>query len=153
MPEFWSTFLVVSITHFETGHRIFLTTYSALFQYPGFAVSYESGIDFIPRFDASIELFGDSKTVKVCFDTPYVKGLPTTMHIREAMSNGSYRESIIRRTYEDPYTLEMKELYEFVVHGKALKTTAADARQDIEIFGMIMKAGLQREIINGRNGY
>ncbi|KAJ5788522.1 hypothetical protein N7457_003512 [Penicillium paradoxum] len=116
--------------------------WSALFQYPSFAVSYESGIDEVPRFDASIEVFGGNKTVKVCFDSPYVKGLPTTMHIREKLEDGSFRESLVRNTYEDAYTLEMKELYAFVVEGKPAKTTAEDARKDIEIFGMIMKAGL-----------
>ena len=106
-------------------------------------MSYESGIDQVPRFDASIEIFGDTKTVKVCIDTPFVKGLPTTLNIRDTLPDGSFRESVIRRTYEDPYTLEMKELYEFVVNGKSSKTTAADARNDIEILGMIMKAAHQ----------
>ncbi|CAI7620917.1 unnamed protein product [Penicillium glandicola] len=117
--------------------------WSALFQYPSFAVSYESGIDYVPRFDASIEVFGGDKTVKICFDSPYVKGLPTTMHIREKLEDGSFRESMIRNTYEDAYTLEMKELYAFVVEGKPAKTTSRDARKDLEIFGMIMKAGLE----------
>jgi hypothetical protein len=59
--------------------------YSALFQYPGFAVAYESGVDQVARFDASIEVFGDAKTVKVCIDTPFVKGLPTTMIVKETL--------------------------------------------------------------------
>ncbi|CAG8037277.1 unnamed protein product [Penicillium salamii] len=117
--------------------------WSALFQYPSFAVSYESGIDEVPRFDASIEVFGGKKTVKVCFDSPYVKGLPTTMHIREKMDDGSFRESMVRKTYEDAYTLEMKELYAFAAEGKPAKTTSEDAKRDLEIFGMIMKAGLE----------
>ncbi|KGO74805.1 Oxidoreductase, N-terminal [Penicillium italicum] len=117
--------------------------WSALFQYPSFAVSYESGIDYVPRFDASIEVFGNNKTVKICFDSPYVKGLPTTMHIREKLEDGSFRESVVRKTYEDAYTLEMKELYAFVVEGKPAKTTSKDARKDLEIFGMILKAGLE----------
>lgn len=115
-------------------------SYSALFQYSSFSVSYESGIDQVPRFDASIEVFGDTKTVKVCIDTPFVKGLPTIMEIREALPDGSYRESKIRRTYEDPYTLEMREVYSWVVDGKTPKTTATDARNDIEILGMVIKA-------------
>ena len=106
----------------------------------------------MPRFDASIEIFGDSKTVKVCYESPYVKGLPTMMHVREATPNGSSKDSAVRRTYEDPYTLEMKELYSFVVDGKPLKTTAADARQEVEIFGMIMKAGLSAEPRVKQNG-
>ncbi|KAI9655081.1 MAG: hypothetical protein M1821_005564 [Bathelium mastoideum] len=113
---------------------------SAIFQYPDFAVAYESGVDQVARFDASIEIFGDTKTVKVCLDTPFIKGLPTTMVIKDSLPDGSYRESTIRRTYEDPFTLELKEVYEWVVDGKAPKTGAADSRQDLEILGMLMRA-------------
>ncbi|KAI9685586.1 MAG: hypothetical protein M1822_004444 [Bathelium mastoideum] len=114
--------------------------WSAIFQYPDFAVAYESGVDQVARFDASIEIFGDTKTVKVCIDTPFIKGLPTTMVIKDSLPDGSYRESTIRRTYKDPFTLELKEVYEWIVDGKAPKTGAADARQDLEILGMLMKA-------------
>jgi predicted dehydrogenase len=122
-----------------------LTINSALFEYPDFAVSYESGIDGVPRFDASIEVFAENKTVKICYDTPYVKGLPTTMHIREKATDGAFKDYVVRKTYEDAYTLEMKELYAVVTEDKPIKTTAEDARHDIEIFGMIMKAVAQSQ--------
>ena len=77
-------------------------SHSAMFQYPGFVVAYESGVDQVARFDASIEIFGDAKTVKVCSDTPFVKGLPTTMIVKETLLDGSYRDSTTRRTYEEP---------------------------------------------------
>ena len=64
------------------------------------------------------------------------------MEVKERLPDGSYRDSIIRRTYEDPYTIEMRELYALVVDGKEIKTTAADAKKDLEIFGMIMKSGV-----------
>lgn len=125
----------------------YLTNCSALFKYPGFAVSYESGWDEIPRFDASIEVFGRTKTVKICYDTPYVKGLPTTMVVRQLGPNGEYIESTVRKTYEDPFTLEMKELYEAVVNeNKIIKTTATDAVADIKIFQMIMKTGYEQSL-------
>lgn len=113
---------------------------SAIFQYPGFAVAYESGVDQVARFDASIEIFGDKKTVKVCIDTPFIKGLPTTMVVKEGLEDGSYRESTVRRTYEDPFTLEFNEVYQWVTEGKTPKTTPSDARQDLEILGMLLKA-------------
>ncbi|KAF2009346.1 NAD(P)-binding protein [Aaosphaeria arxii CBS 175.79] len=114
--------------------------WSAIFQYPTFAVSYESGVDNVARFDASIEVFGDNKTVKLCIDTPFVKGLPTTMVVKDALPDGSYREATIRRTYEDPFTLEWKEVWEWVAKGKIPKTGPEDARKDLEILGMLMKA-------------
>ncbi|GAM91690.1 hypothetical protein ANO11243_097430 [Dothideomycetidae sp. 11243] len=115
--------------------------WSAIFQYPDFAVAYESGLDQVARFDASVEVFGDKKTVKLCIDTPFVKGLPTTMVVKDSLPDGSYRESTIRRTYEDPFTLELKAVYRWIVDGQVPKTSPADARQDIEILGMLMKAG------------
>lgn len=115
-------------------------TSSVIFQYPGFSVTYESGIDDIPRFDAYIEVYSMKKSVRVFYDTPFIKGLPVTLLVRENV-DGTYKESIVRKTYEDPYTLEMKELYDMVANGKAVKTTAKDAKEDLKIFRMIMKAG------------
>lgn len=111
-----------------------------LFQYPGFAVSYESGMDSVPRFDAHIEIYSQTKSVRIQYDSGYVKGLPTTLHICEKDGEG-YRETTIRRTYEDPYTLQLKSLYGWVVHGVPIKTTAEDAEQDYKIFQIIMEAG------------
>ncbi|KAE8322184.1 hypothetical protein BDV39DRAFT_210031 [Aspergillus sergii] len=110
------------------------------FQYPNFAVAYESGVDQVARVGASIEIFGDTKTVKVCIDSPFIKRLPTTMVLKEVSPDGSYRESTTRRTCKDPFMLELKEVYQWFVEGKIAKTTPSDARQDLEILGMLMKA-------------
>lgn len=121
--------------------------YSSLFEYNGFSVTFESGINSVPIFDANIEVYSDDKIVRIQYDTPYVRGLPVTMTVREKTSsrpgNNSfgYQERVIRRTYEDPYTLEVLEFYDCVMHGKPIKTTCADARQDLEIFKMILVAG------------
>lgn len=117
------------------------TFWTALFQYPGFAVTYESGIDAVPRFDAHLEVYSEKKSVKVQYDTPYVKGLPITMTVCEKDGDGGYRETLVRRTYEDPYTIEFRKFHDFVVNGAVVKTTAQDAVKDLEIFQMIMKAG------------
>ena len=94
----------------------------------------------------------------VQYDSPYVKGLPVTMTIKENV-HGSYHERLVRKTYEDPYTLvsqtergtpvplltihiqEYKQLYALVTEGQRVKTTAEDAVQDLSIFQMIMQAG------------
>ena len=62
------------------------------------------------------------------------------MNVKETLPDGSYRESNIRRTYEDPFALELLAVHEWIVDGKPPKTTPTDARQDLEIFGMLMKA-------------
>ncbi|KAK5059795.1 hypothetical protein LTR84_009678 [Exophiala bonariae] len=119
-----------------------ITFTSVIFEYPGFSVTYETGIDDIPRFDAHVEVYSKQKSVRVCYDTPFVKGLPINLLIRENL-DGTYRESIVRKTYEDPYTVEFKKLYDMVVNRKAVKTTAKDAKEDLKIFQMIMKAGVR----------
>lgn len=121
--------------------------WTALFQYEGFPVVYESGINDIPTFDACIEVFSADKSIRVDYDTPYIKGLPITLVIREKVDgrpgSGStgFQERAIRRTYEDPYTLELDAFYRCVVAHEVPKTSIAEARKDLDIFSMILKAG------------
>lgn len=102
-------------------------------------MTYESGLDSVPRFDAHIEVYSATKTVRVQYDSPYIKGLPITMHVQEKV-DGGLKESMIRRTYEDPYTTEIKELHAMVMDGKAIKTTAEDAKKDLAIFRMLVQS-------------
>lgn len=118
--------------------------WTVLFQYPGFTLLYEQGIDGIPRFDAHIEVYSMSKSVRVQWDTPFVKGLPVTMHVSENV-DGGLQERMVRKTYEDPYTLEMRALYDFVAHDKPVKTTPSDAALELELFGMVLRAAMAGE--------
>jgi predicted dehydrogenase len=120
--------------------------WNVIFEYPDFSVVYESGLNSVPVFDAHIEIYTNDKIVRVNYDTPYVKGLPVTMTIRENIGGSEAKEAVlqerqIRKTYEDPYTLEMLEWYDCVVNGKTIKTTASDAREDLDLFKMIIQAG------------
>ncbi|KAK5211088.1 hypothetical protein LTR41_003700 [Exophiala xenobiotica] len=118
--------------------------FNVLFEYDGFPVSYECGLSGVPVFDAHIEVYSPNKIVRIDFDSPYIKGLPVTMTVRESFDHGAYQERKIRKTYQDAYTLEMFDLYECVVNGRSPKTSALDARQDIELFSMILRAGSYR---------
>ncbi|KAI1088322.1 hypothetical protein F5B19DRAFT_432297 [Rostrohypoxylon terebratum] len=118
--------------------------FSVLFDYGSFAVTYESGLINVPEFDAHIEVYSSDKIVRIEFDSPYVKGLPTLMIVRENIDGSGFQERKIRKTYEDAYTLEFKELYRCVVEGASPKTSAADARSDIELFRMILQADSDR---------
>ncbi|KAF6836698.1 oxidoreductase [Colletotrichum plurivorum] len=122
----------------------FPSIFSVLFKYDDFPVTYESGIIGVPEFDAHIEVYSADKIVRVNFDTPYVKGLPVTMKVKERIGDDGFQERTIRKTYQDPYTTEFLELYDCVVSGKAPKTSAADARNDIELFKMILQADAGR---------
>jgi predicted dehydrogenase len=119
--------------------------WSAMLKYENFTVVYESGINSVPIFDAHIEIYTNSKIVRVNYDTPYIKGLPTTITIREKIEGSdSYQERVIRPTYEDSYTVEFKEWYDCVTQGKDAKTTIADAREDLDIFKMLLQASYSK---------
>lgn len=118
--------------------------FAVLFRYPDFPVVYECGITQVPQFDAHIEVYSTDKIVRVNYDTPYIKGLPVTMTVREKVGDSGFQERTIRKTYEDPYVLEMLELHDCAVNSKVPKTSASDARNDIELFRMILKADEQR---------
>ncbi|KAJ2902732.1 uncharacterized protein MKZ38_000158 [Zalerion maritima] len=118
--------------------------FSVLFHYDDFPVTYECGINGIPQFDAHIEVYSADKIVRVDYDTPYVKGLPVTMTIREKVGEAGFQERKLRKTYQDPYTLEFLNLYDCATQNKTPKTSAADALDDIKLFGMILKADAQR---------
>ncbi|MBO7746731.1 Gfo/Idh/MocA family oxidoreductase [Paenibacillus sp. MWE-103] len=113
---------------------IFLT---AIFDYGRFSVTYETGMDQQGRFDAHIEVYASRKSVKVQYDTPYIRHLPTKLFINETEGE-QYKESVIRPTLTDPYTLELNELYEVLTEKKTPKTTPEDYKNDLRIFGMIM---------------
>lgn len=126
------------------GASLGLQMWSVLFRYDNFPVVYESGLTNVPTFDAHIEVYAADKIGRVNYDSPYVKGLPTTMTIREKIDgpDGSgYQERFVRKTYEDAYMKELLEFYDCAVKGKTPKTTAEDARLDLDLFKMIMQKG------------
>ena len=64
-----------------------------------------------------------------------------TMTIRERVGEGGYQERTVRKTYEDPYTLEFLEFYRVVTEGREPKTGAKDARQEVNLWKMILRKG------------
>jgi predicted dehydrogenase len=135
---------IIGMPQSVLGASLNLPIWTVMFQYDGFPVVYESGINNVPIFDAHIEIYSQEKIVRINYDTPYVKSLAVTMTIREridAAKGDGYQERTIRKTYEDPYTLEFLEFHRCVVGKGTPKTTALDARQDLDVFKMIMQAG------------
>ncbi len=130
---------VVAAAQWNGGNFI-----SAIFEYPGYRVTFETGVDRQRRFDAHIEVYGEHKSVRVQYDTPYIRHMPTTLVIHETVGD-SYRESISRPTYKDPYTHELEYFYDVVTNGTEPKTTPEDYKEDLEIFRMIIDAFAKSE--------
>ncbi|TVY32436.1 Inositol 2-dehydrogenase, partial [Lachnellula occidentalis] len=118
--------------------------YSAIFNHRNksgepFAVTYESGIDSVPRFDAHLTVYGEHKTVSIQYNTPYVKGLPIVVKVDELNDAGETSSREILSSFEDAYTVELKNLYSCFVEGKPIKTSAEDALQDLKLFDLMYK--------------
>lgn len=73
------------------------------------------------------------------YDSPYVKGLPINVKVQELNEHGELQHRSVLSSYEDAYTAELQELYECLVDGKEIKTTAQDALQDIALYEMFYK--------------
>jgi predicted dehydrogenase len=118
--------------------------YSAIFNYRNagggepFAVTYESGIDAVPRFDAHLAVYGETKTVSIQYDTPYVKGLPIKVRVDELLDGQAVTREVLA-SYEDAYTVELTEMYECFTEGKEIKTSVEDAMHDLHLWTMMMK--------------
>ncbi|PZF82493.1 Gfo/Idh/MocA family protein [Jiangella anatolica] len=111
----------------------------ALLDYGDFVVTYETGVDDQLRFDAHIEVYGASGSMKVQYDTPYVRHFPTVLEI-ERTSGDSYERSVVRPHLKDPYTHELEYFHEVVTTGGTPKTTPEDYVEDMELFIDIIRA-------------
>lgn len=111
-----------------------------------FVATYTTGIHNVGIFDASVEVITDDRVIRIDYDTPYVKGLPITISVKEndkgaagAGAGGSYSERIIRPTYLDAYSSQFALVANALRGtGPELKTTPKDAAEDLKIFKMIM---------------
>ena len=111
---------------------------AALLDYDGFVVSYETGVDEQLRFDAHLEVYGESASLRVQYDTPYIRHLPTTLYLEESVGD-EYRRTAIRPHLKDPYTHELEAFAACVTNGVPVKTTPEDYVQDMELFLEIIR--------------
>ncbi len=102
-------------------------------------VTYETGVDDQLRFDAHIEVYGESGTMRVQYDTPYVRHFPTTLHLETTVGD-AYERTVVRPHLKDPYTYELEHFHEVVTSGGTPKTTPEDFVADLELFVEIIRA-------------
>lgn len=111
---------------------------TALLEYEDFVVSYETGVDEQLRFDAHLEVFGDTASFRVQYDTPYVRHLPTTLEVQQT-SGDAITRSVRRPHLKDPYTHEWEYFHRCVTTGKRPKTSPEDFLSDLQLFAELVR--------------
>jgi predicted dehydrogenase len=111
----------------------------ALLDYDDFVVTYETGVDEQLRFDAHLEVYGAAGSMRVQYDTPYVRHFPTVLEL-ETTDGDAYEKSVIRPHLKDPYTHELEYFHQVVTTGTAPKTSPEDYVEDLELFVEIIRA-------------
>lgn len=109
---------------------------SALFQYPTFALSYESGTDVIPDADADLELHGDQKIIRLRYDRSTEGVMSVRLDVTEH-KDGVDVESAIEKSYDDPYVAELKKLWAAAT-GSPSQSVIAEAMGDLDVNSMVM---------------
>lgn len=110
---------------------------TALLEYDGFYATYETGVDDQVRFDAHIEVYGDLSTLRVQYDTPYIRHFPTTL-VSEDTVGDALQRTVTRPHLQDPYTYELEYFHTMITEGTAPKTDPEDFLADIALFQEII---------------
>ena len=111
---------------------------AALLDYGDYLVSYETGVDEQLRFDAHLEVYGDSASFRIQYDTPYVRHLPTTLQVEETRGD-AFTRSVRRPHLKDPYTHELEHFHASVTSGTLPKTSPEDFVADLQLFAELVR--------------
>ncbi|RAK88447.1 NAD binding Rossmann fold oxidoreductase [Aspergillus costaricaensis CBS 115574] len=120
--------------------------YSAVFHYysggkseHAFTLMYETGTDAVPRCDAHLTIYGDTKTVSVQYGLPYGRRHGVKVVVETVDENGEMKRSETVSAWEESYREELKALHAYLTEDRAVKTTAKDAIQDLRLFQTIFE--------------
>ncbi len=111
---------------------------AALIDYDDFVVSYETGVDEQLRFDAHLEVYGDDTMLRLQYDTPYVRHLPTTLYTEQTRGDSIVR-TVNRPHLKDPYTHELEYFHQIIAKSTTPKTSPEDFVEDLDLFAELIR--------------
>lgn len=112
---------------------------SALLDYGSYRAVVEIGVDSQRRFDAYLEIGMPRRTIRVRYNTPYIRHLPTHLEVEDSEGD-AYRRTSERPTFTDAYTRELEHFHDVVTGQAEPKTTPEDFKQDLILFSAIVEA-------------
>ncbi|CAN5436588.1 Gfo/Idh/MocA family oxidoreductase [soil metagenome] len=104
---------------------------SAALDYGSFVCHFETGFDEIPRVDTHLEIHADDRVLRLEYDSPFVRNLPTRLRTTQRTAGGGVTEASAQLSWEDPFTSEWIAFHDAVTTGSAPRTTPADALEDL----------------------
>lgn len=107
---------------------------TAVFDYGDFVCLFTSGVDGIPRYDTWLQVYGADKTLRVDYDTPYVRNLPITLNLVESPDGVAATKTITHPGWGDAFTEEWRAFHHSVLSGSPAKTSPQDFRHDLILF-------------------
>ena len=118
---------------------------TAAFDYGDFVCLFSSGSDNIPRYDTWLQVWGDALSVRVDYDTPFVRNLPITLTVSESADGLNHTRSVRQPGWGDAFSEEWRAFHASVTTGSQPKASPQDFRQDLQLFAeMIQLMGRER---------
>jgi virulence factor len=111
---------------------------SVTFDYGHFAAYYDAVVDDLGLFDAMIEVRSNTKRVRIIYDTPYIRSLPTRLEVTEAESDGSVTRAF-GPLYADAFSNELETFHRHILDGTKPVTDLQDSRRDLALMAEIIE--------------
>jgi predicted dehydrogenase len=105
---------------------------SVMFDYGHFVCNYDAVVDDLGLFDAMIEVRSNTKRVRIIYDTPYIRSLPTRLEITEASPTGPISRSF-DPIYADAFSNELVVFHGHILNGTKPLTDLQDSRKDLAL--------------------
>jgi virulence factor len=111
---------------------------SVLFDYGHFIVNYDAVVDDLGIFEAMIEVRSNVKRVRIIYDTPYIRSLPTRLEVTEAGSAGPINRTL-DPIYSDAFSNELATFHEHILSGTKPLTDLEDSRHDLVLMAKVIE--------------
>lgn len=110
-----------------------------IFEYDGFNMVFEEMNDQkVVEFDESIEIYQGTRKLKLKYDSPYIRSLPSTLTVDE-LDGDKAKHTVYGPHYQDMFGLEEKEFYRSITESKRPKCDVYDAAEDVKLYLDIAK--------------
>lgn len=113
--------------------------FHAMLDFGSYVGALQIGADQQLRFDAHLLLTSPQETLRLQYDTPYIRHLPTQL-FRDVAAGEVWTRTQERRTFRDAFVAELQVLHQAVTTGGNVKTSVADFVQDLTLFESLIQA-------------